>query len=407
MMKSVRQFFSYNPNLFFVGTTALAGVSSGLTLAIATIFLLDRNLSFFEISIIWGIQLGTAALLEFPTGNFADLFGRRKIFALGIFLMGCGKLLFAVSYDFWLFGLGALFMGVGYAHTSGALSSWMVDSMTSLGKKEETSKAFASAAIASSLGGIGGGLFAGLVFKGELWVIFLLASIVYFIISFLVITCLEENYGDKTRGKRIGIDALKCLFNSSGLILLSALGILFLGSLSALTLVWQPAAVELGVPKLRLGLLFASCLAFEALGGLIYRQTAEKLDKRFFLFGCFLLLGIGFFLSWIYFDLISLFVMLGLFYIGYGIFFPFFMAWSNELIPSEVRASVVSLLAMISMGGSILLQVLIGHLIDRFGVPAALISGLLLSTLSVSVILGALVITRGKILEKVEENVEL
>ncbi len=399
-MKSVQQFFSSKPNLTFVGVSALVGVSFGLTVGISTIYLLGRNLSFFEMAIIWGICLGTTVLLEFPTGNFADLFGRRKMFALGTFLTGSGHFVYAISYDFWLFGLGALFMGAGYALASGALSSWMVDCMISLGRKDKTSKAFGSAAIANSLGGIGGGLFVGLLFRGELWVIFLLSSIVYFAISFLVIICLEENYGDKTRGKKIAIDALKYLINSPGLIILSLLAMLFDGSLSALFFVWQPSAVELGIPKLSLGLIFASCLVFEALGGVIYRQTAEKLDKRFFLFGCFLPAGIGFFFHWIYSDLISLFAMLGLFYLSYGIFFPFYATSSNELIPPEIRASVVSLMSLISTAGSLLLMLLTGRLVDHFGLQAALISGLLLSILSVSIILGAFVIMREKILGK-------
>ncbi|MBT9139150.1 MAG: hypothetical protein DDT31_01731 [Syntrophomonadaceae bacterium] len=402
-MQKARQFFSKRASLAYVGVRTLDALDVGLIQGINVIFFLERGLSFFEIAIIFGILLGTSTLLDFPTGNLADLFGRRKMYALGLFFMGCGVFIYAISHYFWLFCIGAFMQGAGTSQMSGSLSSWCVDRLISLGQKEKIGNTFANASIGFSLGAMIGGLFVGLLFKGDLWMLFVLASGINFTVAFLIMVFLEENYGDKTRGKTIAFDALRHYSKSFELILLTLLLIFLYGCYSVFVYVWQPSAIELGIPELRLGLILALHLAFDALGGGVCKRIMN-LNKLFSFIGCFLLVGAGFFFNWFYGGFISFFTMIGLFSLAWGIFIPLYGTLSHQFIPSNVRASVVSLMGTITIGGAVVLQLVIGLLIDHFGLSVALLFGFLLAIFSV-IIIFILWLVKGKdILESVAAN---
>ena len=61
-------------------------VSEFLVNSFATIYILQKGVDYTQIGVIFMLFLLGQTLLEYPSGGLADKFGRRKIYAIGIFL---------------------------------------------------------------------------------------------------------------------------------------------------------------------------------------------------------------------------------------------------------------------------------------------------------------------------------
>lgn len=96
-----------------------------------------RYISLTEIALIEMIILGSALLLELPTGALADLIGRKKSIAISFFIASFAYVLFAYADSFMSFLIFALIVGLADALLSGALEALVFDTLKQNGKIEE------------------------------------------------------------------------------------------------------------------------------------------------------------------------------------------------------------------------------------------------------------------------------
>jgi MFS family permease len=133
--------------------------------------------------------------LDFPTGNFADLYGRKLTYTLGVTSVGVGMVVYGVGTALWMFFVAAFFIGFGTAQISGSLSSWLVDEQTKAGKKDTINKIFGDGSAAASVGGITGGVLIGLFFTGPLEIIYFASGTLFVLTGIFAFISVPDNYG--------------------------------------------------------------------------------------------------------------------------------------------------------------------------------------------------------------------
>ena len=121
------------------GESALK-VMSILYDSVITAFLLQLGLKNTQIGLLWSVVLLTQMLFDYPTGSFADRYGRLKIFTIGMVLTGSAIVMIAYSVNITMLYISAILMGVGESQISGTLFPWFVNSLDkveNLQEKEE------------------------------------------------------------------------------------------------------------------------------------------------------------------------------------------------------------------------------------------------------------------------------
>lgn len=129
----MREIYKIYASTFFVGLALSVSV-------ISTLFYLDNGLTQAQIAIIFSTFMIAMALLEIPTGGFADTFGHKTSVFLGISAHALSMLITALSTTFYPFLLGMLLAALGFALISGAYSSLIHDILNKLGKAQEFTK---------------------------------------------------------------------------------------------------------------------------------------------------------------------------------------------------------------------------------------------------------------------------
>ena len=108
--------------------------------SVITAFLLQFGLKNTQIGLLWSIVLLTQMLFDYPTGSFADRYGRLKIFTIGMVLTGSAIVMIAYSVNISMLYISAILMGIGESQISGTLFPWFVNSLDkveNLQEKEE------------------------------------------------------------------------------------------------------------------------------------------------------------------------------------------------------------------------------------------------------------------------------
>ena len=103
--------------------TLLKNFSTGVTASVLTLVLLTRGATLQNVSLLLGAYSATVIVAEFPTGVFADRFGRKKAFviAMGFLLASFSVLLVARNLPALI--LTMILQGLGRAFSSGSLDA--------------------------------------------------------------------------------------------------------------------------------------------------------------------------------------------------------------------------------------------------------------------------------------------
>lgn len=98
-------------------------------------YFVSRGMSFEQYSWLTSIYYATMVLCDVPTGILADRFGRKFVLILGPIGLALGFGLWIPANSFFVFALSQIVMGVGHAFISGAISSFLYDSLQERGKQ--------------------------------------------------------------------------------------------------------------------------------------------------------------------------------------------------------------------------------------------------------------------------------
>lgn len=128
----------------------LRWLPAGLLLPVLVLVLTERGLSLTQVGYVFATYGAVTALLELPTGALADTLGRKPLLLLAT-VFDAGLLVgLLFSQHTWQFMIAATAGGVGRALLSGPLESWYVDAARQLDPAVELRPALSGAGVAES-----------------------------------------------------------------------------------------------------------------------------------------------------------------------------------------------------------------------------------------------------------------
>jgi MFS transporter, DHA3 family, tetracycline resistance protein len=357
------------------------------------------GLSPLQLTVVGAALILSRLLFEIPTGVVADLYSRRLSVLLGFALIGLGQLVEGLFPFFAPILLAQVLWGLGYTFTSGATQAWLSDEIGEAG----ANRAFLTAKrydLYGNLAGILAGMLLGgfttvampILASGAGWI--LLAMLLPFLMS-------EQGFHPAKLEERNTFQHMSHIFRK-GLrtvrlrpALLAVLGVtLFYSLTGGLDRLWTWNLVH----RFDLPILFGSnALGFFGLldlGGILLSIfLTQQVEKRFtvlepqrvgklmFIITAVTAVSIAAF-GWAPFLGLAVALYLVIYSLG-EVTDPLLMAWTNQRLDPDVRATILSMTGQAESVGQAAGGLVIGLLANLFTVPLALLAagGLLVPAL--------------------------
>jgi MFS family permease len=385
----------------------IAGVytlSASLIWGVNTIFLLrSGHLTLLEVFVANAIFTGSMALFEVPTGIVADTRGRRFSFLCSVAVLLVGTIAYvavpALGGHFVAFCVASVVLGLGYTFYSGAVEAWLVDALKASGDREPVDRVLARGQFVSSaamlIGSVAGGLLASLslaapylVRSALLFVAFIVGYVAMHDVGFSVRELPLRTVGVEMA--RIGRESIQFGWHTPR----ARLAILA-GAAPAVFLewgyhAWQPYFLDLiGSGAIWvLGWIAAAIAVAMMLGNWLVERMTRFCGKRStLLLGAAIVysasaIGVGLAHS---FAIAVTLYLIGM--VSVGVFQPVRQAFLHQVVPSEQRATVLSLASLVSSTGSMLGQGGLGWVASRTSLATGYVVGGALTALAIPSVL--------------------
>jgi DHA3 family tetracycline resistance protein-like MFS transporter len=399
----------------FILMSAAAALATGFVFAVNMVYQVQTvGLSPLQLVLV-GTTLELAIFLfEIPTGVVADVYSRRLSIIIGFILTGLGFMTEGLSGTFGGILVGQVLWGIGYTFTSGAQEAWITDEVG----ESRVGPIFVQAAQIGTLVGIGAGLIAMLLGSWMVNLPIVLGGVLFIGFALFLVAVMPETgftpVPPDERGRwahmgdtlRTGAQAVR---GSPALLAILGIGLFFglysegfdrlntahlLESFSLPTLGGLQPVVWMNLIGLIGGLLAAGALhiarrRLDMSAGRALAQASALLTA-----GLVLLLA-GFALAGSF----ALAVVLRwAITISRTLIEPIQTTWINQHVPSNVRATVISMSGQVDALGQIVGGPPVGLIGERLGIRAALLAS--------AVILSPALALYARILRRRREDVQ-
>ena len=338
---------------------------------VITLYFQARGLSYLQINSLWGIIVGVQALAEVPTGLVADKIGRKFSIIIALALQFLGEFIFIFANSYLLFVLICIIAGIGFSSLSGCFEAMMYDSLKAQNKEKEIQKAAglngSFALLATMIGSVVGGVItANLELSNFVLAIIFTAFFVF--LSFLASLLLKEPDLEYKHSEQNSIKLLKDSLNLiktnrqlKRIIMLSLLATPFINYLLNF---YPPYFMQANVS----GYFFGVTLAVASLLGFFASKYAYLFERilgvKKGVMLAVLLPGVFYFLLAVISHSIVSIILVVLAFGSMHIQKPIFLDYLNRHIESNIRATVLSLINVISGFYVAIMGLLIGFLAD-------------------------------------------
>ena len=392
----------------YLVTSGLFTLAASLIWAVNTLFLLGAGLNIFQAMVVNATFTAAQLVFEVPTGVVADTLGRKKSLLISIAVIIVSTALYVATprlgWGMTGFIAGSILLGLGFCFQTGASDAWLVDALDATGWEGPKDRVFAWGGMtfgAAMLVGTLAGGFLGQVNLALPYVVRTVALLLSLVATAVLMRevgfeprpLVASRFGAETRtifdqGMRYGVrnaafrpllaaSLLGGVFQFYGFYAWQSYMLKLLG----LNLVWLVGVVQ----------------AVSSLGGILGNALVPWIrgDKRASKSSpvdpapailvwasvvlSVLIAGIGLVGAvsegpgWGPVIVASaLWVLWG---VGYGVQMPVYRAYSNSLIPSSQRATILSLDALFADGGAAVGQPMLGAVAQRIGYPASWFAG--------------------------------
>lgn len=346
-------------------------LASFFPVSVWVLFLLARDLSLTEIGLLASVAYAINLVLEYPSGIFADKYGRKLSMQVSLVAFIAGLLTYAFSHSLLFFIIAAALVGVSFSFKSGSEEALIYDSLKSL-KKEKQNKdvlgllhaiGFSAIIIAALVGPI--------MYKINIALPYIAMAVAVFIGLLIFSTYKEPRYhkpGSVLDTKLAFKSGFKILFRNKTLLYVLLLAISLFFFEHAWTETHQFLLTNAGFPFALLGIYFAVKSAMGIIGGLTFPKIVSKLKVLHSI------------------SLVIVMQVLALFFISSGIFwlmavFSYFLLLSHMLwmyvdadiihkhIPSNIRATTLSARQMLVSLVFVFNPWLMTYLVQTFALP--------------------------------------
>ena len=365
--------------VLLTGNTLAASFIWGIN----TIFLLDAGLTNLEAFAANAFFTAGMLIFEVPTGVVADTVGRRASYLLGTLTLAVTTIMYVALWEvegpFWAWAVVSVLLGLGFTFFSGAVEAWLVDALQATGFTGDLEAVFGKGQIVSGVamltGSVAGGYIAQITSLGVPFVVRGVVLVIMFAVAFAVMRDVgftpqrDGNVGQEMRkiaGASIEygwrVPAVKWLMLSSPF--LGGVGIYVFYALQPylLELAGEPEAYGIAglVAAIVAGAQIAGGIAAPWIRKLFHRRTTALFAATFVSTVTLALIG-AFENFWV---VIGLIVIWGLLFAASE---PIRQAYLNGLIPSQQRATILSFDSLMSSGGGVVAQPVLGRSADVWG----------------------------------------
>lgn len=360
-------------------------LAASLIWGINTLFLLDAGLTNAQAFSANAFFTAGLVLFEVPTGVIADIRGRRLSYLLGTLTLTVSTVLYLlmwrVSAPFWAWAIASLLLGLGFTFFSGAVQAWLVDALRATGFEGQLDPVFAKGEIvegaAMLTGSVAGGYLAQLTNLGVPYIVRAVVLAVSFVLAFV----LMRDIGFAPKRTDRPMREVKAVLSGAltyGMgnppVRWVMLASVFTDGVSIYAFyAMQPYLLALyGDPSAYgvAGLAAAIVGGAQIGGGLLVPHLARVFRRRTSV------LVAAVVLSTIILALIGLFpqfwvavVLLVLWGLMFAVVAPVRQSYVNGLIPSEQRATVISMDSLMGSAGGVVSQPILGRAADVWGYP--------------------------------------
>ena len=340
--------------------------------AILTIFLLEQGFDLVQIATLQSVFMIVAMVTEFPSGIWADLFGRKQIYMAAVVTLFCSYLLIGFFSDHFIVILFAYVLyGLSVALKSGTLEAEVV---LEFEKEQRDIKAYSVASsYVMSISSIVGGLL-GSLFYEKMHSYMYAISLMLFVLAFLMaaLCVFSQTSGQKEREQRHLRDELKvgfCVLKSSKpllyMILLFASATLFVQPFFQY---WQVLYQKGGIPVRYFGIIYVAFQACNLVGTMIYNRMKMS-NKKIMIFVWLIAIIFAFSMINTQLALFLLPVSVILFYV----FYQHLDVLQKKVAPKQFMSSFFSLVGTSENIASIVSLFIMATCIEYVGITYAYI----------------------------------
>jgi predicted MFS family arabinose efflux permease len=346
-----------------------------LTMPILYLFYRENGLSTQDLFLLKAVYSFAIVIMEVPSGYLGDVWGRKATLIWGSILGAVGFGLYCISTGFWAFLACEIILGIGQSFISGSDSAMLYDTLQAAKNEKaylrEEGRLISAGNFAEAVAAPLGVLIAMISLRTP----FFFQTAVAFAAVPAALTLVEperQRMQGRTSFRQIlGIVryAIKDHRNLRAAILYSSL----MGT-ATLTMAWfvQPYFAFLVLPLAWYGILIPVLNLMAGFVSMHAWRLELKLGRNRVMLLIALGISGGYLLMGLFGSVIGL-AFLFAFYGVRGIATPILRNQINEIIPSDIRATVLSVRNLIIRLAFALLGPILGWQTDRAGVPSALV----------------------------------
>ncbi len=348
-----------------------------LTMPILFLFYRENGLSTQDLFLLKAVYSFSIVVLEVPSGYLGDVWGRKASLVLGSILGFAGFALYCVSTGFWAFLACEVILGAGQSFISGSDSALLYDSLQAAKKEKDYLKTEGRMISAGNFAEALAAPLGVLIAMASLRTPFYFQAVVAFAAVPAALTLVEPQ-----RIKLKGHTSFRQIFGivrftmkdhkglQAAILYSSVMGT------ATLTMAWfvQPYFVHLALPMVLFGILIPLLNLVTGFIGIHAYKVEQQLGRR----GTILLITIGISVGYLCMGLFGTFAGLAFLFLFYGVrgvATPVLRNQINEITPSDIRATVLSIRSLIIRLAFALLGPILGWQADRAGLPSALLGG--------------------------------
>ncbi|WP_100374750.1 MFS transporter [Bacillus sp. FJAT-45037] len=329
------------------------------------LYLLSINFTMFQVGILQAALNLSMFLMEVPSGIISDKFGRKKALLIGHSMIVVYLCIFLLSSDFYILLLGHVIFGAGLTFISGTDQAYLYDSLKTEGKEKAYGKAIGTynaivitaLAIAIGIGGFMQELSWSYVFIGGI----IAQSLAIFLLLFLK----EINFKaiDASKGEGI-LSELSNFFklNTNFKFLVISFSVFF-SVTSVFYMFGQEMLNNSGMLVRDIAILFAGLSILQAILSIFSYKFSEKYTAKKVLILTFSIIGaLYIFIAFnnLLLTIISFVIINAL----YELVDPISSKVINDEIPSRMRATILSLVNLVTSLLMFILFPLMGYAAD-------------------------------------------
>ncbi len=355
-----------------------------ISMPVGIIYFQERGLSFLEMGLLEAIVSAIIFLTEIPSGAFADTFGRKFSTGLGMFLWGLSLILTGAFSTFNGYVITVVLMGFGDSFISGAINALFYDSLKEMNKEQDYIKYTGKREVITAVSLIIAAISGSVLYSINITLPFYAHGIALIIAGAIVFSMKEPfiSAKSKTVGAQFNliIKSLSFVWKNKIVRFLTIFWVLILTiPMLFVNLMEQLYLGEISIPVIYFGIIYAFTRGVIGFFAPLRYKIEKKFGERGSFYGITILFGVMFFLMVTITHPFSLIFLFFLFFTR-DYTWTILDKYANDHIPSDQRATVLSIISfalnMVYMG----MAVLVGYGLDHltiFGLNALLSTMLL------------------------------